>query len=259
MNYSMFSETLKQYSGSGLLFVLFLFSVLFLGLKNAKTPEKKMTVWYPVFVLLLFFSPIWLIYDKLRDDSGILYRILWMIPVVIVVCYALVQAVFMLPKKFRAMGFGAAILLIMLSGKYVYANPFFSKAENKYHVPETIVKICDELMVEGREVKVCMPLEFVQYTRQYSPYIVLTYGRDALLYDSGDTSSNVYVYFREEVYNACDIATELKRTKTPYFVVKKDIPFTESMGNYGFFYYDTIDDYDIYLDCDAYLGLWCEN
>lgn len=164
----------------------------------------------------------------------------------------------MLPKKFRTVGFGIAVLLIILSGKYVYSNPFFSKAENKYHVPETVVKICDELMVEGREVRVCMPLEFIQYTRQYSPYIVLTYGRDVLLYDVGDPASNVNVLFREEVYNAGDIAAELRRTSTPYLVVQKDIPFTESMGNYGFFYYDTIDDYDIYLDCEAYLGLWNE-
>lgn len=258
MNYSMFFETLKQYSGSGLLFVLFLLSILFLGFKTAKTPEKKITVWYPIFVLLIFFCPIWLIYDKIRDDSGILYRILWLVPMSIVVCYGLVQAVFMLPKKFRTVGFGIAVLLIILSGKYVYSNPFFSKAENKYHVPETVVKICDELMVEGREVRVCMPLEFIQYTRQYSPYIVLTYGRDVLLYDVGDPASNVNVLFREEVYNAGDIAAELRRTSTPYLVVQKDIPFTESMGNYGFFYYDTIDDYDIYLDCEAYLGLWNE-
>lgn len=255
MNYSMFSETLKQYSGSGLLFLLFLISVLFLGFKTSKTTEKKITVWYSLFVLAVFFCPVWLIYDRIRDDSGILYRILWLIPMSIIICYALIQAVFLIPKKYRVFGFSAAVLLIMLSGKYVYSNPFFSKAENQYHVPETVVKICDELRVEGREVRVCMPLEFIQYTRQYSPYIVLTYGRDVLLYDDGDSSSDVHVLFREEVYNAYEIAAELKRTSTPYFVVQKDISFTESMGNYGFYYYDTIDDYDIYLDSEAYLGL----
>lgn len=255
MNYSMFSETLKQYSGSGLLFVLFLLSILFLGIKAVKSPEKNMAVWYPLFILAVFFCPLWIIYDKLRDDSGILYRIMWMIPMSIVVCYALVQALSMLPQKFKAVGFGAAVLLIMVCGKYVYSNPNFTKAENEYHVPETVVKICDELKVEGREVRVCMPIEFIQYTRQYSPYICLTFGRDVLLRDTGDEFSYIHVFFREEVYNAYDIATELKRTYTPYFVVHKDIPFTESLGNYGFYYYDTIDDYDIYLDCDAYLGL----
>ncbi len=259
MNYSMFFETIKQYSGSGLLFVLFLLSILFLGLKTAKTPEKKITVWYPVFVLLIFFCPVWMIYDRIRDDSAILYRILWLIPMSVVVCYGLVQAVFMLPKRFRTVGFGMAVLLIMLSGKYVYSNPFFSKAENEYHVPETVVKICDELRLEGREVAVCMPLEFIQYTRQYSPYIVLTYGRNVLLYDGGAEAGGVNALLGEDIYNACEIATELRKSSTPYFVVKKDIPFTESMGNYGFYYYDTIDDYDIYLDCEAYLGLWDED
>lgn len=255
MNYFMFSETLRQYSGSGLLFVLFLFSVLFLGVKHSKSPEKTIAVWYPLFVLAVFFCPVWLIYDKIRDDSGILYRILWLIPMSVVVCYAMIQAVFMLPKKCRTIGYAVAVLLIMLSGKYVYSNNYFSKAENAYHVPQTVVKICDELMVEGREVRVCMPLEFIQYTRQYTPYIILTYGRDVLLYDTGDSSTNVNELFREEVYNSHDIAAELKRTDTPYFVVKKDITFTESLGNYGFYYYDSIDDYDIYLDCEAYLGL----
>lgn len=78
-------------------------------------------------------------------------------------------------KKGRARILTAAVLaiLIMVSGNYVYDDVFFREAENQYHVPETVVDICDAIRVEGREVLALFPADMVQYVRQYDPTICM--------------------------------------------------------------------------------------
>ena len=56
-------------------------------------------------------------------------------------------------------------VLVMLSGSFIYSNEFFNRAENLYHVPQSVVDICDAIEVEGREVMAVFPAELLQYVR----------------------------------------------------------------------------------------------
>ncbi len=248
MDLSFYADTLADFTGSGLNFTLLLVGLLYLGIRLKKSEEKTLMFFFPIYVLAVFFCPVWVLYNMLREDGVILYRLLWMIPVGIIVCFVLVEAVSLLPAKKRSLAFVGAVLLIMLSGKYVYSNPQFSKAENMYHVPAAVVKICDELRYPGREIRVCMPMEFMQYSRQYSPYICLTYGRYVLLYSSGDVATNIDKLLSKDIISARDVSNELRWTDTPYIVLSGKENFDESLTNYGFDYYMTIDGYDIYFD-----------
>lgn len=255
MGDSILLNNLRDFSGTGLLFLLLLIGVLFLGFYLKRGPVKRLVVWYPVFVLAIYFCPLWYFYFRLREDSEILYRLLWMIPFSVVICYALVEVIFLLPKKIRVVSFSGALVLIMLCGKYLYTNPQFSKAENPYHVPETVVKICDEIEVPGREIRACFPIEFIQYVRQYSPYVCLAYGRTVLLGDGFNEYSRVDELLHDEVLNTRAIVDELRRVDTPYFIVSSDTSLTENPGKYEFYYVTTIDGYDIYLDNNVYIGV----
>lgn len=253
------TENLKDFSGTGLLVVLMGSSLIFLALWLEKGPKKVATVWMPVFVLAVYFCPVWYFYINGRDDSEILYRVLWMIPFSVITCYAFVEAIFILPKKKRTLGFAAAVLLILLSGQYLYSNPQFKKAENIYHVPQTLVDICDELKVEGREIRVCMPIEYIQYTRQYCPNICMTYGRAVLMGTRIDVTTDISNYLEEEVVDVEYVASELKRTMTHYIVISKEKVLSEPFENYNYSLINNIAGYDIYLDNGAYLGLDFEN
>ncbi len=94
-------DNLRGFSGKGFLFVLLLASIVFLGLKLKKGVVKTLTVWFPVFVLAIFFCPLWSVYMKHAEDGEILYRIMWMIPYAVIVGFALVEAIEMLPRKAR--------------------------------------------------------------------------------------------------------------------------------------------------------------
>lgn len=248
-------DNLRGFSGKGFLFVLLLASIVFLGLKLKKGVVKTLTVWFPIFVLAIFFCPLWSVYMKHAEDGEILYRIMWMIPYAVIVGFALVEAIEMLPRKARPISLLLAIAVIMVSGRYIYINPHFSKAENSYHVPQVIVDICDDIIVEGREVRACFPIEHIQYVRQYTPYVCLAYGRTVLLGYGFNEYSNVDEFLDKEVVDIKGLTEALRGCDTPYLILKNDRKITEKPDKYGFKFVRSYDDYDLYLDENAYLGL----
>lgn len=253
------TDNLKDFSGTGLLVVLLAVVLVFLALWLEKGPKKVAMVWMPIFILVVYFCPVWYFYINKRDDSEILYRVLWMIPFSVITCYAFVEAIFALPKKKRTYGFAAAVLLIILSGQYLYTNPQFKRAENIYHVPQTVVDICDALKVDGREIKVCMPLEYVQYTRQYCPNICQTYGRAVLMGYMVDITTDISDYLEKDIVDVKYVSSELKRTMTHYLVISEMKELSEPLENYNYSLVEKMDGYDIYLDNDMYLGTDFDN
>lgn len=251
-------DNLQGFSGSGFLFTLLLASIVFLGFKLKKGTLKTVTVAYPVYVLIVFFCPVWIIYMKRATDGEILYRIMWLIPFAVIICYAVIEAVFMMPEKYRALSFAGAVLLIMLSGKYLFSNPHFSKAENSYHIPQVVVDICDDVKVEGREIRVCFPIEHIQYVRQYSPHIALSYGRTVLFGDGYNDYNYVDFYMNQEVIDTEAFAEELRRSSTAYVVLAKEREMTEDIQKYDYSLVKSYGDYNLYYDNQAYIGLWDE-
>ena len=115
--------------------------------------------------------------------------------------------------------------------------------------------ICDDIIVEGREVRACFPIEHIQYVRQYTPYVCLTYGRTVLLGDGFNDYSNAEDFLNEEILDTEGFTEELRRSDTPYLILEKERKLSESLDKYGFKYVKSYGDYDLYLDESAYLGL----
>lgn len=253
--YTNMINNVTSFAGGGLLWPLFLICALILLIKAKKTPVKHLLVWFPIMVFVCYFCPIWTLYFSTRKDGAILYRLLWLIPFSCVICYTFVEAVFLLPKKEKTLFFVLSIVIIMLCGNYVYDNPGFSRAENTYHVPQEVVDICDEIVVPGREVKAAFPNELVGMVRQYSPYIVLTYGRGVLLSGGTQEYSDVSLFLNSSEVDADILCTALRESETAYVIIPSDAIIKGSMAEHEFYYVKTIGNYDIYLDDYAYLGL----
>lgn len=244
----MMLDTIKAFSGTGAPLIILLAGVIYLGFSLKQAENKALLVWYPLYVLIIYFCPFWVFYMRAREDGEILYRIFWLIPFSVIICYALVELIFKLPEKARTISFVFAVLFIILTGKYVYSNEYFSKAENPYHVPDTVVKICDEIVIPGREVMASIPAEFVQYVRQYSPYVCLLFGRGDVIASGYGTYSDMRGYISSDVLDTDIIVDELRRTKTPYFIISTEKTFTKNILDYDFSLVDTVDGYAIYLD-----------
>lgn len=253
-SYRVILDNLRSYSGTGFLFILLLAAITFLSIRHRKSDKKYMLVWYPVVVLLIYFCPVWIVYVAKRNDADILYRLLWLIPSGVIICVALIELIYMLPSKNRALGVVASVILIILSGKYTYANTQFTKAENVYHMPQTVVDICDDLKMPGREVRACFPDELLQYVRQYSSYVHMPYGRD--IFYSGFMRPDVPLWdiLHEEEIDVQALVDELRRTDTHYLIIDHETELSPALSEYDFVCVNTVDGYDVYVDARNAVG-----
>ena len=247
----------EGFNGSGFVFVLALISIGFISVSDCDKSVKLLFVKYPAYVLLIFFCPIWWIYVSHMADYEILYRILWLIPLGGVCAFGMVKLVSGLKGFGKRVAFLFCLVVIVASGRYIYANPIYSKAENQYHIPEAVVEICDEISVPGIEVSACFPDEMLNYVRQYTPYICMPYGRDVLF-----TKLERVSLLRNELNSACPsaslVAEYLKNENCRYLVVRHDKVFDEALDGY-LRYVTTIKDYDIYEGLTGEVGPLVQN
>jgi hypothetical protein len=246
----MFEKTIEQfqnYIGNGFAMVLFLLSVLFLLVKEKDKTKRVLLIYFPMLVLLLFFCPIFstLIYKALDDETY--YRILWLLPMTQVIAYAAVKLILILSHKWQRV---VAVILIcaaiVLTGNYVYDNPYFSKAENRFHVPQTVADVCDAIIIPGREVRAVMPNEMLPYVRQYSANILMPYGR-AVVVEEWDKKSELYDAMSADKIDCERVAKLAKEKECQYIVLHSTWKCIGTLEDYQYQKVKTVDGYDIYL------------
>lgn len=238
----------QEYMGDGLIVIWFLVALVYLLLTEKRKHVRIIFVYVPLILLVLFFNPLFakIIYEFAGDE--IYYRILWLIPVTVVIAFSVVEA-WSRQQGIKKMVFGiVSAVVIMISGSYIYSNPYFDRAENLYHVPQSVVDICDTIEVEGREVKAVFPLEMVQYVRQYSPTVCMPYGREVLV--------ERWSYQRHEMYDVMEaeivdvkLLTELCRENWCHYVVMaEDRALDGDFGEYDYDVFARMHGYVIYKD-----------
>ena len=168
--WSEISALFREYMGTGLIGIWYVLCLVWLWINEKCRPRRILFLYLPLALLFLYFNPLFagVVYGVV--GSEIYYRILWLLPITIVIAYTCVCIYGQMAQKKKT---GAELFalcaagLIGISGSYVYSSPLFSRAENIYHVPDAVVEICDAIRVPGREVKAAFPLELVQYVRPH--------------------------------------------------------------------------------------------
>ncbi len=240
-------DLFREYMGTGLIVIWFLVSLIYLFIKERRKHIRILFVYVPVLLLLVFFNPLFarLVYGVVGDE--IYYRILWLLPITVVIAFATVDIWGQLKRKIRYLYALVVAGLIMISGSYIYNNPYFQKAENMYHVPQSVVDICDAIEVEGREVMAVFPVEMLQYVRQYTPLVCMPYGREITV------SSWVHLNDLYDVMEAEEIDAELliklaREQLCVYIILPEDKVIHGSLEDYAFAEFDRMHGYVIYKD-----------
>lgn len=244
----------RNYMGTGLIVVWFIVCLVYLFLEEKDKGRRVLFLYVPAVLFLLFFNPLFMkvVYGVI--GSEIYYRIIWLMPITIVIAYTIVMVFQKLQGK-KAFGFlTVAAILTMLSGSCIYQNAFFTRAENPEHMPQAVINICDAIEVEGREVMAAFPQEMLSYVRQYSPLVCMPYGREVLV--------PVWGYYSEfyEVMEA-DVAdverlTELAKQYRCHFVIMRESKECDGrFEDYGFVEKLRTDGYIVYQDPTVYIGL----
>lgn len=248
----------REYMGTGLIVIWFLVSLLYLLLTEKRKHIRIMFVYVPTLLLLLFFNPLLakLVYGVVGDE--IYYRILWLMPITVVIAFAVVD-VFGRLQGNRKAAFGVvAAVLVMISGSYIYNNPYFQRAENLYHMPQSVVDICDAIVVEGREVKGIFPEELLQYVRQYSPVVCMPYGREILVDKWGAEKHEMYAVMEAEVVDAEQLVALCRENWCHYIILPENKAVKGDFSNYEFEWFAQMHGYVIYKDATVDLTYFLE-
>lgn len=241
------TELFREYMGTGLTVILFVLCLIYLWVNEKRQDVRILFLYMPLAMLVLFFNPLvstW-VYGIVGDE--IYYRILWLLPVTLTLAYtgASLYGRFSGGKKgLAALGMAG---IIVVSGSYVYGNPYFHRAENLCHVPDSVVRICDAIQVPGREVMAVFPRELLQYVRQYSPVTCMPYGRELLV--SGWTyGHSLFGVMEEEVIDLERLVPLTREEGCHYIVLRDDKEIIGIPEEYGWSLLGKYDGYIVYRD-----------
>lgn len=234
----------QRYMGTGLVMIWFVAALIYLLVREKQRHKRIVLVYMPIIMLALYFNPLFASVFCKIVGSEIYFRICWLMPVIVVIAYAAVCICGRLTGKKQFLFAAAVMALIALSGKPVYSNPLYSRAENRYHVPDSVVHICDSIAVPGREVMAVFPSELLLYVRQYSPVVCMPYGREVFTgYYNG-----FYDVMERETIDLEELVPLARGEQCHYIVLREEKEILGDPRDFGWEIFGQTDGYVIYRD-----------
>ncbi len=241
----------RDYWGIGVAVIGFVGSLIYLWLNETRKHIRILFLYLPIVLVVLYFNPLFAELVQRVSGSESYYRILGLLPIASVIAYTCVH-IYGRCKGVKQWIFALGMLaLIVVSGGYVYGSPNFERAQNLYHVPSSVVEICDSIVVRGREVRAVFPKELLQYVRQYSPTVCMPYGYEVL--EQEDSHNGLYDAVEAEVINWVRLAPLAIEAQCHYVILPIEKEMLGDPEDYGIIWYGQLSGYAIYRNTNLEL------
>ncbi len=246
-------EIFKAYNGTGYYCLLFIAALMYLWFAEENKSLKMLLVTVPTVIQVVFFIPyFYMAYNKL--DEGTYYRILWLLPMTLVIAYSAVKVI----GNHLRLGVALVCLLFMLCGTYTYMGVVFNRAENAYHLPDEVISLCDMVKPdeEGKRIWVAFPPELVHYVRQYTTDIMLPFGRDSMVESWKRLDNELFdIYMGHDIYadRLVSVSTDYQ---CDYVIVGRDKNVIGDVTDYGLKEIGSTMNYIVYSNLDN--AIWYE-
>jgi len=242
-------EIYESYSGTSMIFVWFIISMLYLW-TTEKDNDIKLLFCHLMCIMgvLFFFPPFAYTAIHVFLDNQTYYRFIWLMPIGLIVSYVAVKLVFgVASPKYRRVLAISIIIGMMVSGNFIYSNNSVTMAKNEYKLPVDVVSAADIMHVDGMEVKAVVPAEMLQFIRQYDASIMLAYGRDALV--EGWSGNPLYDAMESVPVRSWQISDTARQQLVDYIVLRTGTPIAGSrpLSSYEYSYLTSTGIYDIYI------------
>lgn len=240
-------STWNAYCGSGIYPVLFLVSLCYLLVTEKNKKIRIVLLESSAVITVLFFFPLFRKGMELLGEADTYYRILWLLPMTVVIAYAGVKII----GKHNRIGFAVLAVVLILGGKYVYDSPHITKAQNRFKIPNVVIALCNEMMPAEDEERplAVFPAELIYFVRQYSSEIQMPYGREMLEESwtgwSWDTHP-IYEIMQAPVIDVEALAPLMTQRDIQYLVLNRNIPTTGEFEKTDFVKIAEIEAYDLY-------------
>jgi len=235
----------QKYCGNGIFPLLFLAAVVYLLFTEKDKRVRLVLAEASVVILLLFFLPLFkMIMDKL--DEGTYYRILWLLPMTVVIAYAGIKVF----GRHHRLGFAVLAAVCILTGQCVYQSQYVSKAQNRYHIPNSVIAICNEIMPAEDEERIwaVFPDELIHFVRQYTTEVQMPYGREMLV-ESWEWNWNthpIYKIMREDPIDLDALEPLLEEYYVNYLILNRGRPVVGEFADNSLKLVVQIESYDVY-------------
>lgn len=242
----------REYAGTGLIVIWYVICLIYLWIREKRKYIRVLLLYAPVLLLLIYFNPLFagLIYGLVGDE--IYYRILWLLPMTVVIAYTCTCIYGQIAEQERGRSRAdlfalCAVGMIAVSGSFIYSSPLFSRAENSYHVPDSVVHICDAIQVPGREVMAAFPLELVPYVRQYSSTTCMPYGREMTV-ERWNYYNPLSEVMEQEIIETEELVSLCREAECHFCILPEKKKTTEDPEKYGWISILNTDGYIVYRD-----------
>ena len=236
----------KAYNGTSLHILVFAAGIVYLFFAEKDKGRKTLLVYASVCLLALFFLPLFAYPVISILDEETYYRILWLLPINIVVAYAAVKLMIQRKNMWQKIVVGIlTALVIAKSGDYVYDHPTFIKAENLYNLPQMVVDIGKVLEPEEGWIMAAVEPELLPYMRQYSTNIHMPYGREMLV-GRWERYHPLHEEMTADVINPETLYEQIERSFCDYVVLRQNHLIDGTLEEYGAEKIANVYGYDIY-------------
>lgn len=246
-------EDIILYNNKSFLVPLFLIALLFLWITEKNKRLRVVLVYIVTALGVVFVCPLYA-WIGIKIDADIYYRVLWSLPMGIIVCYGAVK----LMMRFRGMisrglVFVLAILVICINGDLVYTKTLHFKSVNAYHIPQQVIDVAEALKLDNYTPIAVLPAELLPFFRQYTADVFTPYGRNILepawsfsneLYDAMEGSNSCY--------DAVEVARCARDEHCAYVVLSCAKQIRGGMEEQNYFLLDFVQGYYIYMDYNYY-------
>ncbi|MGI6010615.1 MAG: hypothetical protein ACOX8H_03840 [Ruminococcus sp.] len=208
-----------------------------------------------LFALLYFWPVTARIIMKNFIGRSVYWRMLWVLPAILIIAWAGVSFLGMFKKKWMQNAlFAFLAAAVILGGTCMYFQGNYSPGENLYKLPAATVPVCDMISEDAEEngieqVKVLVPNDLLCYIRQYEASFLMPYGRNAFKYE--DLTQNQAGLFSqmssEEGADPETLNMLLKNEKCNYFVWdRQDEERRAEFADFGYVTVGDVDEYRVY-------------
>lgn len=246
-------EDVRLYNNNSFLLPLFLIALFFLWVTERDKRVRMALLYLTVAFGAVFLCPLYA-WVGMKIDADIYYRVLWSLPIGILVCYSVVKLMIHFKSRVsKVLVFLLAIIMIVMNGDFVYTKSFHIKSVNAYHIPQQVIDVADALKLDNYKPIAVLPAELLPFFRQYTADVYTPYGRNILepawsfqndLYDAmeGDRTA----------YDVAEVARCARNHQCAFVVLSCAKQISGSMEEQGYFLFRFVQGYFIYMDYNYY-------
>lgn len=240
---NMVVDTFINFNGNSFYPILFVISILYIIIKKDEKFNKYLLILPSICIILIFLFPITAYVLSKILGAKVYWRILWLIPMILVIAYSLTQTFYNISNKTKKyLILLSFIFLTIFSNGFIFTSDNFNVSENIYKIPNAAIEICDIINEDCTKPKILVPKELLPYIKQYDGKIKMFYGRGAYTIDA----KTVYFTMSEEIVDISIVTALSRNNECNYLVFNNNQILSDTPENYGYAFFKQLKNYIIY-------------